>query len=177
MRKALLLLFFFILSFSLNAAIDEKGIKKNYAKAKKIFSKEDFNLIKNRLDNYGFVNEYTKSEILSITAPEIKGNLSKIGIKENSVLLDALDVVVYLIKNKLISILFNIPFIDPIYDLIKGEPWSIFDCLRKLYSDEIDYDEKYGDKAVDEFSQSYKKDKITAVKQILKQILADLPKD
>ncbi|PRQ97299.1 exported protein A EppA [Borreliella burgdorferi] len=177
MRKVFLLLFLFILSFSLNAAIDETDIKKNYAKAKKIFSKEDFNLIKNRLDNYDFVNEYTKSEILSITAPNIKENLRKIGIKGNNVLLDTLDVVVYLIKNKLISILFNIPFIDPIYYLIDGEPGSIFDCLRKLYSDEIDYDDKYGEEAREKFRQSYEKDKITAVKQIFKQILADLPKD
>ncbi|ACN92847.1 exported protein A EppA [Borreliella burgdorferi] len=176
MRKALLLLLF-LFSFSLNAAIDEKDIKKNYARAKKIFSKEDFNLIKNRLDNYGFINEYTKSEILSITAPEIKGNLSEIGINENSVLLDALDVMVYLIKNELISQLFWIPDTFPINYLIEGLPSSIFNRLKTLYSDEIDYDEKYGDKAVDEFSQSYEKDKITAVKQILKQILADLPKD
>ncbi|APS99370.1 hypothetical protein Bmayo_06335 (plasmid) [Borreliella mayonii] len=51
--------------------------------------------------------------------------LRKIGIKENNVLLDTLDVVVYLIKNELIRILFNIPFIDPIYYLIDGLPWSI----------------------------------------------------
>ncbi len=35
--------------------------KKNYAKAKGSFSKENFNLINERLDNYDFKNEYDKS--------------------------------------------------------------------------------------------------------------------
>ncbi len=67
--------------------------------------------------------------------------------------------------------------LEAITNLIDGDPDEIFDYLIQLDSDKIDYAEKYGEEARDNFRQSYKKDKITAVKQILKQILADLPKD
>ncbi|AEL19398.1 exported protein A EppA [Borreliella bissettiae] len=178
MRKALLLLFFFILSFSLNAFWSEENIAENYAKAKKSFSEKDFNLIKNRLDNYSFENEFDKSKFLSERVPEIRGELRKIKIKENSVLLDTLDIVGYLIKNKFITFVLGVPFgAGAINSLIEGYPKAIFDYLIQLDSDKIDYAEKYGDEARDNFRKSYKKDKITAVKQILKQILADLPKD
>lgn len=50
----------FLLSFSLNAYIS-KFIEENYAKAKEAFSKENFNLINNRIDNYNFESEYDKS--------------------------------------------------------------------------------------------------------------------
>ncbi len=176
MRKISLLLF--LLSINLNAFWSEKSIEENYAKAKKSFSENDFNLIKNRLDNYGFENEYDKSKFLSERVPKIRGELRKIGIKENNVLLDALDIVGYLIKNKFIEFVLGAPFgAGSINSLIEGYPNSIFDYLIQLDSDKIDYAEKYGDGARDNFLHSYKKDKITAVKQILKQILADLPKD
>ncbi|MDK7384058.1 exported protein A EppA [Borreliella burgdorferi] len=176
MRKISLLLF--LLSINLNAFWSEKNIEENYAKAKKSFSENDFNLIKNRLDNYDFVNEYDKSKFLSERVPEIRGELRKIKIKENSVLLDALDIVGYLIKNKFIKFVLGVPFGDEaINSLIRGYPNSIFDYLIQLYSDKIDYGEKYGEETREKFRQSYEKDKITAVKQIFKQILADLPKD
>ncbi|MCD2417187.1 exported protein A EppA [Borreliella burgdorferi] len=175
MRKISLLLF--LLSINLNAFWSEKNIEENYAKAKKSFSKEDFNLIKNRLDNYGFENEYDKSKFLSKHVPEIRGELRKIKIKENSVLLDALDIVGYLIKNKFIKFVLGNTFDWSINNLIEGYPGAIFDHLIQLDSDKIDYGEKYGEEAREKFRQSYKKDKITAVKQIFKQILADLPKD
>lgn len=50
----------FLLSFSLYAYIS-KFIEENYAKAKEAFSKENFNLINNRIDNYNFESEYDKS--------------------------------------------------------------------------------------------------------------------
>ncbi|MGF7102218.1 exported protein A EppA [Borreliella kurtenbachii] len=176
MKKISLLLF--LLSIHLNAFWSEENIAENYAKAKKSFSENDFNLIKNRLDNYSFENEFNKSKFLSERVPEIRGSLRKIGIKENSVLLDALDIVGYLIKNKFITFVLGVPFgAMAINSLIEGYPNSIFDYLIQLDSDKIDYAEKYGEKAREKFRQSYFKDKITAVKQILKQILADLPKD
>lgn len=176
MRKISLLLF--LLSINLNAFWSEKNIEENYAKAKKSFSENDFNLIKNRLDNYGFENEYDKSKFLSKRVPEIRGELRKIKIKENSVLLDALDIVGYLIKNKFIKFALGVLLDgEAINSLIAGYPKAIFDYLIQLDSDKIDYAEKYGEKAREKFEKSYYKDKITAVKQILKQILADLPKD
>ncbi|PRQ90789.1 exported protein A EppA [Borreliella burgdorferi] len=179
MRKVFLLLFLFILSFSLNAASwwNERDIAENYAKARKHFSENDLNLIKNRLDNYGFENEYDKSKFLSERVPKIRGDLRKIGIKENSVLLDTLDIVGYLIKNKFIKFTLGSTFDWSINNLIEGYPGTIFDHLIQLNSNKIDYGEKYGEEAREKFRQSYDKDKITAVKQILKQILADLPKD
>lgn len=170
MRKISLLLLLFVLSISLNAYIEE-----NYAKAKRAFSEEDFNLLNKRLDNYGFENEYDKSGFFSY-ATEIRGNLRKIGIKEKNVFLDALDVIGYLIKIKLTttSRTMNLGCIN---SLIDGFPYLIFDYLIQLDSDKIDYAEKYGEKARDKFKKAYSKDKVSAVKQILKQILADLPKD
>nr|AAO33431.1 EppA [Borreliella burgdorferi] len=172
MRKISLLLF--LLSINLSAFMSET-IKKNYEKARKTFSKEDYDLINKRLDNYGFINEYGKSELFA-NASEIRGNLRKIGIKEYSVLLDALDAVGYLIKSKITTDAIFLIIIN-INNLIEGYPGSVFNYLIQLDSDKIDYVEKYGDEARDNFRKSYKKDKITTVKQILKQILADLPKD
>ncbi len=152
----------------------ESRYKKNYEKAKKAFSIGDYDLINKRLDNYDFENEYEKSNFFA-RAPEIRGSLRKIGIKENSVLLDALDVVGF-IKSKITTDFLSFIIMN-INSLIKGYPNSIFDYLIQLDSDKIDYAEKYGEKARENFEKSYEKDKITAVKQILKQILADLPKD
>ncbi|MBB6032123.1 MULTISPECIES: exported protein A EppA [Borreliella] len=175
MRKVSLLIFLF--SFSLNAFMSKEDIDKNNAKAKKSFSEEDFNLINKRLDNYGFENEYAKSKFLSDNAPEIRGYLRKIGIKEKSVFLDALDVTGGLIKNKFIISVFGDFMLFGIKGLIDGLPDSIFDYLIQLDSDKIDYAEKYGEKAREKFRESYYKDKVRTVKQILKQILVDLPKD
>ncbi len=61
--------------------------------------------------------------------------------------------------------------------LIGGYPDSIFNYLIQLNSDKIDYAEKYGDNARNNFKKDYSEDKANTVKQILKQILADLPKD
>ncbi|WP_215540092.1 exported protein A EppA, partial [Borreliella bavariensis] len=109
-------------------------------------------------------------------APKIRGDLRKIGIKEKSVFLDALDVAGYLIKNRFISVdEYGLPRINK---LIEGYPNTIFnDLIELLDSDEIDYPEKYGEKAIKKFKESYSKEKANTVKQILKQILADLPKD
>ncbi|ACJ73311.1 exported protein A (plasmid) [Borreliella afzelii ACA-1] len=41
----------------------------------------------------------------------------------------------------------------------------------------IDYADKYGEKARNRFEQSYSRNKVFTVKQILKQTLVDLPKD
>ncbi|WP_210365599.1 exported protein A EppA [Borreliella valaisiana] len=49
----------------------------------------------------------------------------------------------------------------------------MFDYLIQLDSDKIDCAEKYGEKARNKFKESYFKDKVSAVKQIL----VDLPKD
>lgn len=174
MRKIILLAFLFILNFSLNAYMSEYT-EKNYAKAKGSFSKENFNLINERLNNYDFKNEYDRSKFFSY-APKIRGDLRKIGIKEKSVFLDALDVVGYLIKNRFIYV--DEYEFECINSLINGSPNTIFnDLIELLDSDEIDYPEKYGEKAIKKFKESYSKDKSNTVKQILKQILADLPKD
>nr|WP_242423304.1 exported protein A EppA [Borreliella bissettiae] len=94
MKKIGLLLF---LIFNLNAYIDideltEERKEHNFAKAKKTFSKEDFDLLNKRLDNYDFANEYDKSVFFAY-APIIRGRLRKIGIKEKSVFLDAIDTI------------------------------------------------------------------------------------
>ncbi|WP_425337216.1 exported protein A EppA [Borreliella tanukii] len=169
MKKINFLIFLFLFVLSLGASVEE-----NYAKIKRSFSEEDFNLINKRLDNYDFKNEYEKSHIFS-DAPRIRGDLRKIGIKEKSVFLDALDVIEYLIKIKIStdSILLS----EDMIKLIVGDPDSIFNYLIQLDSDKIDYSEKYGEEARDKFREAYSKDKASAVKQILKQILADLPKD
>ncbi|WP_187983495.1 exported protein A EppA [Borreliella bavariensis] len=176
MKQISLLILLFVLSISLNAYMSEY-IEKNYEKAKRTFSEEDFNLLNKRLDNYGFEDEYAKSRFLSDRAPEIRGCLRKIGIKEKSVLLDALDVTGGLIKNKFIKSVFGDFMLFGIKGLIDGLPDSIFDYLIQLDSDKIDYTEKYGEKARKKFEKAYSKDKVNTVKQILKQILADLPKD
>ncbi len=82
----------------------------------------------------------------------------------------------YIIKNKLMTIIIAM-YLESINYLIDDSPNSIFDYLIQLDSDKIDYAEKYGEEARDKFRKSYSKDKVNAVKQILKQILADLPKD
>lgn len=172
MRNINLLIFLFLFVLSLSANIEE-----NYAKAKRAFSKEDFNLINKRLDNYGFKDEYDKSKFLSDNAPKIRGDLRKIGIKEKNVFIDALDVVGYCIKNQFIKSFLGAFILTEINSLIDGYPNQIFDYLIQLDSDKIDYTEKYGEKAREKFRESYYKDKVNTVKQILKQILADLPKD
>ncbi len=49
MKKINLLIFLFLFVLSLSANIEE-----NYTETKRAFSKEDFNLINKRLDNYDF---------------------------------------------------------------------------------------------------------------------------
>ncbi|WP_215536805.1 exported protein A EppA [Borreliella bavariensis] len=169
MKKINLSIFLFLFVLSLSANIEE-----NYTETKRAFSKEDFNLINKRLDNYDFKNEYEKSHIFS-DAPRIRRELRKIGIKEKSVFLDALDVIEYLIKIKISAD--SIFLSEDMIRLIGGYPDSIFNYLIQLNSDKIDYAEKYGEKARSNFKESYSEDKASAVKQILKQILADLPKD
>ncbi|WP_421136163.1 exported protein A EppA [Borreliella valaisiana] len=71
----------FVLNFSLNAYMSEYA-EKNYAKAKGSFSKENFNLINNRLNNYDIKSEgaHNKMYFLLCVTPKIKGDLRKIGI-------------------------------------------------------------------------------------------------
>ncbi len=169
MKKINLLIFLFLFVVSLSANIEE-----NYTETKRAFSKEDFNLINKRLDNYDFKNEYEKSHVFS-DAPRIRGDLRKIGIKEKSVFLDALEAIEYLIKIKISTD--SIFLSEDMIRLIGGYPDSIFNYLIQLNSDKIDYAEKYGDNARNNFKKDYSEDKANTVKQILKQILADLPKD
>lgn len=169
MKKINLLIFLFLFILSLSANIEE-----NYTETKRAFSEEDFNLINKRLDNYDFKNEYEKSHVFS-DAPRIRRDLRKIGIKEKSVFLDALDIIEYLIKIKISAD--SIFLSEDMIRLIGGYPDSIFNYLIQLNSDKIDYAEKYGDNARNNFKEAYSKDKANTVKQILKQILADLPKD
>lgn len=169
MKKISLLIFLFLFVVSLSANIEE-----NYTETKRAFSEEDFNLINKRLDNYDFKNEYEKSHVFS-DAPRIRGDLRKIGIKEKSVFLDALEAIEYLIKIKISTD--SIFLSEDMIRLIGGYPDSIFNYLIQLNSDKIDYAEKYGDNARNNFKKDYSEDKANTVKQILKQILADLPKD
>ncbi|AAF07461.1 hypothetical protein B1U23_04880 (plasmid) [Borreliella burgdorferi] len=169
MKKISLLIFLFLFVVSLSANIEE-----NYTETKRAFSKEDFNLINKRLDNYDFKNEYEKSHVFS-DAPRIRGDLRKIGIKEKSVFLDALEAIEYLIKIKISTD--SIFLSEDMIRLIGSYPDSIFNYLIQLNSDKIDYAEKYGDNARNNFKKDYSEDKANTVKQILKQILADLPKD
>ncbi|MGF7102202.1 exported protein A EppA [Borreliella kurtenbachii] len=169
MKKISLLIFLFLFIVSLSANIEE-----NYTETKRAFSEEDFNLINKRLDNYDFKNEYEKSHVFS-DAPRIRGDLRKIGIKEKRVFLDALEVIEYLIKIKISTD--SIFLSEDMIRLIGGYPDSIFNYLIQLNSDKIDYAEKYGDNARNNFKKDYSEDKANTVKQILKQILADLPKD
>ncbi|WP_418909359.1 exported protein A EppA (plasmid) [Borreliella sinica] len=156
----------------------KKWARSNYAEAEKYLSKEEIILIKNKLDKYNFQDEYEKSVFFLFT-PTIKVSLSEIEIKEKGVFLDAVDVMGYLIKNKLIdSKYLKLESYDPIFKLIKGDPDQIFDYLIQLDSDKIDYAEKYGNKAREKFDENYfDKSKINTVKKTLKQIIADLPKD
>lgn len=78
-------------------------------------------------------------------ASQIRGYLRKIGIKEKSVL-DALDVMGYFIKNKLI-ILIMFMKLEAITCLIDGDSDQIFDYFIQLDLYKIDYAEKYGEKA------------------------------
>lgn len=64
-----------------------------------------------------------------------------------------------------------------INSLINGSPNTIFGYLIGLDPDEINYHEKYGEKAIKKFKELYSKKKTGVVKQIIKQILDDLPKD
>ncbi|MCD2331689.1 exported protein A EppA [Borreliella burgdorferi] len=169
MKKINLLIFLFLFVVSLSANIEE-----NYTETKRAFSEEDFNLINKRLDNYDFKNEYEKSHVFS-DAPRIRGDLRKIGIKEKRVFLDALEIIEYLIKIKISAD--SIFLSEDMIRLIGGYPDSIFNYLIQLNSDKIDYAEKYGDNARNNFKKDYSEDKANTVKQILKQILADLPKD
>ncbi|AEL19388.1 exported protein A EppA [Borreliella bissettiae] len=169
MKKISLLIFLFLFVVSLSANIEE-----NYTETKRAFSEEDFNLINKRLDNYDFRNEYEKSHVFS-DAPRIRGDLRKIGIKEKSVFLDALEIIEYLIKIRISADIIYLS--EDMIRLIGGYPESIFNYLIQLNSDKVDYAEKYGDNARNNFKKDYSEDKANAVKQILKQILADLPKD
>ncbi|AXK69865.1 BapA (plasmid) [Borreliella burgdorferi] len=135
MKKISLLIFLFLFVVSLSANIEE-----NYTETKRAFSKEDFNLINKRLDNYDFKNEYEKSHVFS-DAPRIRGDLRKIGIKEKSVFLDALEAIEYLIKIKISTD--SIFLSEDMIRLIGGYPDSIFNYLIQLNSDKIDYAEKY----------------------------------
>lgn len=60
--------------------------------------------------------------------------------------------------------------------LIDGYLDQIFDYLIQLDLYKIDYAEKYGEKADNRFEQSYSRNKVFTVKQILKQVLDDLSK-
>ncbi|PRQ94725.1 hypothetical protein CV684_05575 [Borreliella burgdorferi] len=187
MKKIWLFLF---LIFNLNAYIDIDKLRKerkehNFAKAKKTFSKEDFDLLNKRLDNYDFENEYDKSVFFAY-APIIRGRLRKIGIKEKSVFLDAIDVIGYLIKYKSIvhsSITDALTFdqLHIITNLIDNNLGSIsfltiFYFLAKLNSDKVNFAEKYGKENVNvkNFKEDYAENNINAVKQILIQFVTDL---
>ncbi|WP_418905169.1 exported protein A EppA (plasmid) [Borreliella finlandensis] len=61
---------------------------------------------------------------------------------------------------------------------VDSYPDRIFKYLIQSDSYKIDYTEKYKEKAINRFKQSYSKDRANKkVKQILKQVLVDLPKD
>lgn len=60
--------------------------------------------------------------------------------------------------------------------LIDGYSDQIFDYLIQLDLYKIDYARKYREKAGNRFEQSYSRNKVFTVKQILKQVLVDLSK-
>ncbi len=124
-----------------------------------------FNL--KRLDKYDFESEENKS-ILFAFAPQIRGCLRKIGIKEKDAFLDALDVIGYLFKDRCISYINTISDynLDDIIEIIDGKPFGIFNSMNKVNS------EKYVDKAKEKFKESYSEDKVNTVKQILTDLLA-----
>ncbi|ACJ73344.1 exported protein A (plasmid) [Borreliella afzelii ACA-1] len=180
MKKIFTLILIFSLLSNLYADMDrnkKKWARSNYAEAEKHLSKEEAILIKKKLDKYDFQDEHEKSVFFLFT-PAIKVSLSEVEIKEKGVFLDAVDVMGYLIKNKLIdSEYLKFESYDAIFKLINGNPDQIFDYVLQLDSDKIDYAEKYGDKAREKFDEDYFKSKINTVKKTLKQIIADLPKD
>lgn len=80
------------------------------------------------------------------------------------------------IQNKLITLVIFIK-LEAINYLIDCYIHQNFDYLIKLGLYKIDYADKYGEKARNRFEQSYSRNKVFTVKQILKQTLVDLPKD
>ncbi|WP_325167938.1 exported protein A EppA [Borreliella bavariensis] len=102
---------------------------------------------------------------------QIRGCLRKIRIKEK-VFLDALDVMGYPIKNKLITLIIFMK-LETITYLIDGYSDQIFDYFIRLDLYNIDYAEKYGKKVSNRLEQSYFRNKVFAVKQISKQVLAN----
>lgn len=84
--------------------------------------------------------------------------------------LDALDVIGYLFKYRCIIYINTISDygLNDIIELIDGKPYIFYNINNKVNS------EKYGDKAKENFEESYSKDKVNTVKQTLKQILTDL---
>ncbi|WP_233709140.1 exported protein A EppA [Borreliella bavariensis] len=96
------------------------------------------------------------------------------GLKKK-MFLDALDVMGYLIKNKLITLIMFMK-LETITYLIDGSLDQIFDYFIQLDLYKIDYADKYGKKASNRFEQSCSRNKVFTVKQILKQVLANLPK-
>lgn len=80
----------------------------------------------------------------------------------------------YLIKDKLITLIFI--KLEIIICLIAGYSDQIFDYLIQLDLYKIDYVEKYGEKASNRFKQFYSRNEVFIVKQILKQVLANLSK-
>ncbi|WP_419264727.1 exported protein A EppA [Borreliella afzelii] len=127
-------------------------------------------IIDKRLDKYDFKSEVNKS-ILFAFAPQIRGCLRKIGIKEKDVFLDALDVIGYLFKYECIFYIDTISNYDLNYiiELINGKPYGIFNRMNKKVNSD-----KYGDKAKENFEESYSENKVNTVKQTLKQISTDL---
>ncbi len=86
--------------------------------------------------------------------------------------LDSLDVMGCLIKNKLITLII-FQKLETITYLIGGYSDQIFDYFIQLDLYKIDYAEKCWEKSRNNFEESYSRDKVNAVKQILKQALAD----
>ncbi len=86
--KKISLLILLLLLLDLNASVDRRekkriknAIKDNYASAASYLSKEEFSLIKKRLDHYYIKDELGKSVFFAYT-PVIKQGLWKVRIKE-----------------------------------------------------------------------------------------------
>ncbi|WP_075552737.1 exported protein A EppA [Borreliella mayonii] len=60
---------------------------------------------------------------------------------------------------------------------IDGCPDRIFNYLIQLNRYKIDCTEEYRGKAKNKFEQSYFRDRVNTIQQILKQVLVDLSKD
>ncbi|WNZ67167.1 exported protein A EppA (plasmid) [Borreliella garinii] len=90
--------------------------------------------------------------------------------------LDALDVMGYFIKSKLIILIIMFMKLEAITYLMDGYSDQIFDCFIQLDLYKIDYAKKYIEKAGNRFEQSCSRNKVFTVKQILKQVLANLSK-